>query len=343
MARYPSSYVSAVDLMDMFKKQLELSKVKEGETIVIFTDTETDPLFPEVLFTAAEEMGAQAYQMTVPATMGVLKGDHVVEAWKEADMVIGISGIQWLYSEAHNQALESGTRTLMVHENPENLKRLFPKREIAERCERGAELITEGKELMVTSEHGTDFTASLEGVYGETQYGFSDIPGRWDHWPSGMVACNPVPGTSEGKLVFAPGDMCLPMGLYFRTPIECTLEDGFITEMKGDVDADLVKDFMDEVNDRRAYKGPAHIGWGCDERFRWSALQRLYRFSEGGMDAECFYGNVLIAFGRDLFGGRNPGSNDVELHVDFPCRNMNFYIDDELIVSKGEIVHPKAK
>jgi hypothetical protein len=40
MKRFPSSHLFTAELVPLFKKQLELCKVKEGETILLFNDTE---------------------------------------------------------------------------------------------------------------------------------------------------------------------------------------------------------------------------------------------------------------------------------------------------------------
>jgi hypothetical protein len=50
------------------------------------------------------------------------------------------------------------------------------------------------------------------------------------------------------------------------------------------------------------------------------------------MERYSYYGNMTIAFES------NPGS-----HIDIPCLNHSFYLDGDLIIEEGEIVHPSCR
>ena len=104
-----------------------------------------------------------------------------------------------------------------------------------------------------------------------TQYGYTDTPGRWDHWPSGFVFTGGADDSIDGKVVIASGDILLPHKLYVQSPIELTIEQGRIVDIRGGVDADLLRDYMESFDDERAY-GISHIGWGLDHRARWSGF-----------------------------------------------------------------------
>ncbi len=44
-----------------------------------------------------------------------------------------------------------------------------------------------------------------------------------------------------------------------------------LTRIEGDLDADFLKDYMGSFNDPQAY-AISHIGWGLQQRARWSVL-----------------------------------------------------------------------
>ena len=46
-------------------------------------------------------------------------------------------------------------------------------------------------------------------------------------------------------------------------------------------------------------------------------------------------GNVLFSLGPDTEFG---GANDTPCHLDLPMKNCSLWLDDELIVSRGEVV-----
>jgi 2,5-dihydroxypyridine 5,6-dioxygenase len=255
----------------------------------------------------------------------------VIDALKQADLMIDT--IFLLFSKEQLEIQAAGTRILLCIEPLDLLHRLFPLPEIRERVEVGEQLILSAKSLHFTNAAGTDVTYKL-GVYPVvTQYGYTDTPGRWDHWPSGFVFTGGADDGVDGKVVIAPGDIVLPHKLYVQTPIELTIEQGRIVDIRGSVDADLLRDYMESFDDERAY-GISHIGWGLDHRARWSGFALDSRGM--GMEPRSFYGNVLFSTGPN---GELGGTNTTACHIDVPMRNCSLFLDDEPIVIDNEVVH----
>jgi hypothetical protein len=65
----------------------------------------------------------------------------------------------------------------------------------------------------------------------------------------------------DGQIVVAPGDILLPQNIYVRDPITYTVEKGWVTDIRGGLDAELVKSYMAAFNDPRGC-GMSHVGWG---------------------------------------------------------------------------------
>ncbi len=53
------------------------------------------------------------------------------------------------------------------------------------------------------------------------------------------------------------------------------------------------------------------------------------------MDSRAYDGNVLFSLGPDTEFG---GANDTPCHLDLPMKNCSLWLDDELIVSRGEVL-----
>ena len=112
--------------------------------------------------------------------------------------------------------------------------------------------------------------------------------------------------------------------------MEITIEHGQIVDIRGGFTAELTRDYIASFDDPKAY-GIAHIGWGCNEKARWSGLANDRR--SVGMESRCFYGNTLFSTGPNQELG---GTNDTGCHIDIPMRNCSLFLDDEPILIDGE-------
>lgn len=322
----------SADLVAAFQHELRLCKVNEGETVMIFTDPRfIHPEYPPAAFAAARALGANAYVLT---SQGDQKFDDklVRAAWKAADLVLGMSmlprGIgSWMYTDTSDDALAAGARVLMVQEPFAGLLRMLPNDTVRQRGLAGAQALQEAKEVHVVSRAGSDYVLRKNGRKAMYQCGIADEPGRWDHWPSGLVTCAPLEDSAEGKYVVEPGDVLLGLWQHARSRVEMTLEKGKIVKIEGGPDAYLLQALLDRAGDEGAYRF-AHAGWGIDERADWGHV---------GMDSESKYGTVLVAIGRNTFDAPAPfsgmaGKNLSEAHCDVCCRNTTLYLDGVKII-----------
>ena len=201
-----SDWLRSADLVALFEQELRLCRVQAGESVLIFTDPRfPHPEYPPAALAAARCLGANAYILVSQGDQGF--DDPLVRAaWCHADMVLGMSmlpsGIgSWMYTPVHDAALEAGARVLMVQEPQEVLKRMLPTDAIRRRGRLGAEALQAAKEIHVVSAAGSDYLLRKGGRRAMYQCGLADEPGRWDHWPSGLVTCAPL-GASE-RAVFS--------------------------------------------------------------------------------------------------------------------------------------------
>src|SRR5262249_24509762 len=102
-------------------------------------------------------------------------------------------------------------------------------------------------------------------------------------------------------------------------------------------DAELMKDYLAKFDDPRAY-AISHIGWGLNEKVRWSSMANTVR--SYGQEARAFYGNVMFATGPNLELG---GNNDTPAPMDIPMRNCTVSLDDEPILVDGRFTVPELQ
>jgi 2,5-dihydroxypyridine 5,6-dioxygenase len=335
---------------DLCRKELELCGVHDGEVVAVLSQGDERLDYCDAFLAAATQLGATSFHVRLPTESPTLSGDvgswtvgatplagnrPAVEAIKSADILIDTMFL--LFSKEQLEIQEAGTRIVLCIEPIEHLAQLFPTRELRERVEYGEQRLGNARSLRFTNALGTDCTYKL-GDYGViAEYGYSDIPGRWDHWPSGFLFTGGADDGVDGKVVLAPGDIIFPFKSYVQTPVEFTIEQGRIVDIRGQLDADLVSEYMRSFHDEKAY-GIAHIGWGLNQNARWSYLATDRRGL--GMHGRSFYGNVLFSTGPNQEFG---GTNDTQCHVDIPMRNCSLFLDDEPIVMDGDIVVPEMQ
>jgi len=328
---------AGADLVSLFKGVLGLCKVHTSETVLIVTDAQFKYyMYPPAAFAAAHSLGANAYIMLRQADQD-LEDKVSTAAWSNADLVIGMFSLpvaySWLYTDFHSSILASGTRVLAVHEPLDRLKRMPPTKEIMRRGLAGAKLLEPALKIRVVSKAGTDLTFRKDGRKGSYQCGVADSPGRWDHWPSGMVYCAPLEDSAEGLLVVQPGDILLGSLRYATTRCELLFKKGRITKISGGLDARYLEEYLTRKGDENSLR-LAHAGWGTDHRADWRYI---------GMDSESFYGNITIALGRNIFDSPAPhcgmgGSNRSRTHFDISLRETSLYLDDQVIVKDGRFI-----
>ncbi|ALG90898.1 MULTISPECIES: M29 family metallopeptidase [Actibacterium] len=327
-------------LIEICLHQLTLSGVHEGEKVVVLSQGSERMDYADAFMAAGQRLGARMYHMRLPEVppagswnvgeTGLAANPSAVEALKDADMLVDL--IFLLFSDEQMAIQAAGTRVLTAVEPAPLLARLLPTKELRERVEVGAEILSKAKTMRITSPHGTDVTYRL-GVYPTmSEYGYTDEPGRWDHWPAAFVFSGGADDGVDGQIVVAPGDVLLPFNSYARDPITYTIEKGTITDIRGGLDAELVKSYMESFKDPKGY-GMSHVGWGLDHRAQWHGLTQ---FPGGmGMELRSFYGNVMFSTGPNNELG---GPNDTACHLDIPMRNCSLFLDDEAIVIDGDVV-----
>jgi 2,5-dihydroxypyridine 5,6-dioxygenase len=321
-------------------EQLKQSGVHEGEKVVVLSQGDERLDYADAFLAAGQRLGARMYHLRLPAPLpgdgswavgqtGLAGNPDAVEALKKADMVVDL--IFLLFSPEQMAIQAAGARVLTAVEPAPLLARLMPTKQLRERVEVGVEYMKKAKTMRITSKAGTDVVYKM-GVYPTIgEYGATDEPGRWDHWPAAFVFSGAADDGVDGQIVLAPGDVLLPLNIYVREPVIYTIEKGFIQDIRGGLEADLIKSYMKTFNDPRGM-GMSHVGWGLDHRANWHGL---CDFGGGmGMELRSFYGNVMFSTGPNNELG---GPNDTACHLDIPMRNCSLFLDDEPMVLDGDI------
>jgi 2,5-dihydroxypyridine 5,6-dioxygenase len=322
--------------------QLKMSGVRKDERLIVLTQGNERLDYADAFMAAARALGARMYHARLPAPpvvgswavgqTGLAAMPEVVEALKNCDMLVDC--IFLLFSPEQFAIQAAGTRILSAVEPPKLLARMLPYPELREKVEIAASMMEKAKVMRITSPHGTDVTYRLNTYPTISEYACTDKPGRWDHWPSGFVFTGGDDDGVDGQIVVAPGDILLPQNIYVRDAITYTIEKGWITDIRGGLDAELVKSYMAAFNDDRG-RGMSHVGWGMNPHAKWHNLVPGAFPGGMGMEPRSFYGNVMFSTGPNNELG---GPNDTPCHLDIPMRGCSLFLDDEPVVVDGDIV-----
>src|SRR5450631_1348979 len=161
----------------LFRKEFQLCNVQKAETIVLLSDLSARRDYVSAAFAAAEDLGADAYEMCVNAmpswtrvgveTVGRCKG--TLDAIKAADMLVCLHiplFTRWL-----KDARAAGTRVLMVIDAPDELEELMAPPGLKEAVVHAGQRLERAKTMRITRPGGTDLTVSLEYPT-MSQYGY---------------------------------------------------------------------------------------------------------------------------------------------------------------------------
>jgi 2,5-dihydroxypyridine 5,6-dioxygenase len=332
------------DFIELCRRELELCKLVEGETTVVLSSGDQRAGYADAFLLAAEQLGAPAFHLRLPepsAADGALartrgsgaalaRHPAALEALTRADLVIDLMFL--LFSREQTRILESGARMLLCLEPVDVLARLFPTADLRERTEAAQSLLAAASTLRIANEQGTDVVYRLGAYPVLTEYGFTDEPGRWDHWPAGFVFTGGADDGVDGSVTLAPGDILFPFRQHVREAVTFRIESGRIVDLRGGVEADMLRDYMAGFHDPDAY-AISHIGWGLNERARWWGA--LADPAVMGMESRSYYGSVLFSTGPN---GQLGGSNDSACHLDIPMARCSVYLDDAEIIREGEIL-----
>jgi len=340
--------VSDYQMVKAWDEVLKLSKVEPGQKVSILCGPHTHPQTLQTATIAAQAAGAVVTRielqpinaekapsrdlMNYLGETPLTNNPVALAAMKNSDIVLDLMLL--LFSPEQMEILESGTKILLAVEPPEVLVRAVPTEADRERVLAASKLLKAAKKMHVTSPAGTDVTFKLGDYPTISEYGFCEEPGRWDHWPSGFLFTFANEGGSDGTIVIDRGDILLPQKNYVSEKVTMQLREGFVRSIEGDIDAALLREFMEAYKDPEAY-AIAHIGWGMQPRCYWHTLSLVDREATSGQDARAFEGNFLFSLGPNNEAG---GPRTTPCHLDIPLRNCTVKLDDVVVVRDGKVI-----
>ena len=332
-----------------FRRVFALNGIGNGTSVAIVSETQSRPVLVHLAELAAYDLGANfcIIQMPTPpqvapvpvkstGTSWALQGNRsVIEALKLAEVVVDCTVEGLIHAPEWPEIEGAGKARLLVitNEHPEILERTEPKLEHGARVAAGVALLKAAKQMRVTSKSGTDLTIDLDGAPCGGTPGFGTTPGAVAHWPGGLCLAFPGKNAVNGRIVMDVGDMNLTFKTYLTSKIDITIENDFITSIKGDgIDALHFREYLEAWNDKNAF-GMSHVGWGTHPGAQWVSAAMYDKKDMQAVEFRALAGSFLWSTGANQYAGRFTLG-----HFDLPMRNCTIMLDDKVVVSEGKLV-----
>ncbi|MGE5601740.1 MAG: hypothetical protein ACM30E_01740 [Nitrososphaerales archaeon] len=328
----PPALGRQAELLPVLVDALRESNVGPGQKVLVYTDTKKNKELVDAFYQAAVLLGAEtAVIYTLPREVDRTPLPVVQQAMAGVDMILDLASSLWIYTDFLSQLLDEGKRILSCVSDIDTCLKMRPTHELGQRVRTGGGLMAAADEIRVDSRSGTCLTLRKAGRKGAFQDGLAINPGDWDCYPSHQVACAPLEGTANGRLVLDPGDLLVTLKRVVTEPVVIEVKDGRITSIEGKTEAILLREWFLQWKDPNAY-GTSHIGFGCDPRADVG--------SNNLMEWETIAGGMMIAFGANTL--RFLGGNNRSLaHIDLVLRQTDFALDGVAILREGAFVHPE--
>jgi len=316
---------SPIQMMRGAMKCMNCGGVREGETVLISTDTNKLRI-AEALASAVYAVGATPIIVMIPPvkTHGAQLPEPIVAAFREADVFLQPSTWSQTHTKARVEAIKAGKRGSTMCEVTEDALCVGAIEADYEECDKlGRKLgavLAESKEVQITSKAGTDIRGEVEGRPVQYETGLFREPGQFAAFPDSEINISPVEGTAEGKAVIDVSIMSVGITVY--DPVTLSIKEGKVVDIQGGMAALKFRETLEALEDEKAFNY-AEFGIGLNPCARLAAtnLEDLGRL-----------GNCHCGIGSNFaIGGKVLAPN----HHDAMFKDASVYFDGKLVLDKG--------
>jgi len=325
------------------KNIIESLAIKPGEMVAITADTESDEDVVKAAAAMAHAAGAKPMILYVPAPQGVGKAadpylplEPLAQAVGNSDVWIEFNNEWLLYSTVFERAFEKNPNIryiCLVGMDKDMLVRTvarldFPK--LKAFMEKITEKTKAAKRVVVQNAAGTcvEFDNDENNPFDNDD---GDASGPGMHFLAGQISWCPKFDTIRGNITF-DGSLTPPVGL-LTSPVELTVEEGRIVEIKGGKEAAALKNWLLSFNHPNMFR-LAHICYGFNPGARLTGNvledERVWGCTEWGIG----YMNKFDA---------PPAGIDAPSHCDGICLNSTVILDGKAVLKDGKVVDEELK
>ncbi|MGM5481987.1 MAG: aminopeptidase [Nanobdellota archaeon] len=186
-----------------------------------------------------------------------------------------------------------------------------------------ADILDKGSTVRITTPAGTDLKMDISDrlAYGRSA-GIYNKTGSFGNLPAGEAFLAPLEGKTSGQLVV---DASFAGVGKLDEPIKLNVKDGFAELISKSEKTKQLREILESIKDKHAYN-IAELGIGTNPNAKITGVT---------LEDEKVLGTCHIALGKSTGFG---GFVDVPIHLDGVMYSPNIYVDEEMIISKGELL-----
>ena len=301
--------------------------LQEREKFLIVTDPALKQI-AQVLADAAYEQGIEPSLeiMAQRERDGQEPPSSVAEAMKKSDVIVCPVSVSITHTKAIKNAAVSGARILVMTAFTKELMMYggieadFKAQKPI--CEKFAQLFTEAEVIRLKNPAGTDLKMNIKGQRGNALTCIIK-PGQFSTFPTIEANVSPIVGSSEGTIVADASIPYLGIGL-LKEPIYIKVNQGFITEIKGGYQAEILTQDLEAKNDPYVYN-IAELGVGLNPKCKMTGIM---------LDDEGVLGSAHIGIGSNLTLG---GNLKAAIHYDLVLWYPTIKLDEKIVMKNGII------
>lgn len=322
----------------------DMFRLKEGETFIITSDTQSDMRVVDAVASAAHVLGAKPMVIHLAAPLGVGKAadpmlpiESLTVALTEADAWVEFNKQWLLYSTPFEKAMKQNNKLrymCLVEMTVDMMVRLIGRVDadmLSAFMHRVTDMTQQASHMRITTPAGNDLSFNLlpDERKVSCDDGLCDTAGM--HFMGGQISFIPDFESINGKLVF-DGSIAPPCGL-LRSPIVLDVESGSVTNFSGGQQAAELHSWLASFDDPNMFR----LAHGC------------YGFNPGArlcgnvLEDERIWGSTEWGLGYLSPADAPPDGIQAASHCDGICLNSSVWLEDEQILDQGVVIHPELK
>lgn len=288
----------------------ECTGVKEGENVLIITDTGMPLSIAETLAIACKERGAETL-IVIMSPIPIEGNDPpppVAEAMQKAQVIFMACSRGFFHSHSRIRAAKAGARGITIGEFTEEdmfrgaIEANFL--ETKELVEKVGDALRKSREARITTEVGTDIYLDLRGCEEKVRM-FTNIchqPGEFGVMVL-EASISPNVGTAHGVIICDASITLFKPGIV-KEPVRAVVNEGRVTEISGGIEAKKLTDLLTAMGDPMVYN-VAELGIGLNPKAKMTGVHT----QDKGV-----YGTCHIGLGSNITWG---GGIKAATHWDF--------------------------
>jgi len=305
------------------------AQVKESDKVLIVADEDTLEVSKYLVEAARAKCSSVALITSATVYHHGAEPEHdVAEQMKNSTVILGATKFSMAHTKARSTATSLGARYLSLPDY--NLEQLASKsltvdfKKWASVGIKLKKLFDNGSTARIITELGTQIKVFFKGRIANCCPGFCEQPGTLGSPPDIETNVSPIEEKSEGVIVVDGSIPCQEIGL-LKNPVKFYVTNGMLSDIDTSCAEGKALQKIFDAQDPKA-RILAEFGIG---------LNPMANLCGRMLEDEGCLGTIHFGFGSNATVG---GKNSVNFHLDFVIRHPTVWIDDNMVIEKGNLL-----